>query len=205
MKEENFEELDEQKIKQSDVNDSENESVNTEDDNKNSCEDELIQIPKSKIKEYEEKIKDNEYLAKRLKADFENYKKCVDREKEKSYDFASYNLIEKLLPVLDTFDQAILNTKVESERKGIGLVYSQLIEVLSKVGLRKIECIGKEFDPYYHDIIMTVESNKDDNIILEEFQTGYMLNDKILRHSKVKVAKKIQDGCINKKEDELNE
>jgi molecular chaperone GrpE len=182
--------------------DDQNTTDNFENNNqneKNESYSETINISKSKIDEYENKIKENENLAKRIKADFENYKKCVDREKENTKIFASCSFIEKLLPVLDTFDQALINTKSETERKGLGLVYSQLLDILNREGLRHIECVGKEFNPYYHEIIMKVDSNENDNIILEEFQKGYMLNDKILRHSKVKVSKEIQNEC--KKED----
>ena len=74
--------------------------------------------------------------------------------------------------------------------KGIEIIYSQLIDTLHSQGLKHIECVGKKFDPYYHEVLLTEESNEPENKILEELQKGYMLNDKVIRHSKVKISKK---------------
>ena len=70
------------------------------------------------------------------------------------------------------------------------MVYAQLVSLLESEGLKKIESKGKKFDPYLHEVMLKEKSEKDDGIILEELQKGYMLNDKVLRHTKVKVSEK---------------
>lgn len=152
-----------------------------------------ITIEESKIAEYEAKIAESEDLAKRMKADFENLKKNSEKEKQGYKALICSSFIEKLLPVLDTFDQAMLNTSSESERKGLGLVYSQMLDILSKEGLKPIETIGKTFDPYLHEILMKESSDKDDDEIIEEFQKGYTLGERVIRHSKVKVSEKKEE------------
>ena len=92
---------------------------------------------------------------------------------------------------MDSFEIALKNTS-EHEKfvKGIQMIYSQIYSILSSNGLKKIDAVGKKFDPYKHEVLMKEESEKEDDIVLEEFQKGYMLNDKVIRHSKVKVSGK---------------
>lgn len=149
-----------------------------------------VTIEESKIAEYEAKIAESDDLAKRMKADYENLKKNSEKEKEGYKALICSSFIEKLLPVLDTFDQAMQNTSSESERKGLGLVYSQMLDILSKEGVRPIEALGKKFDPYLHEILMKEVSDKEDDEIIEEFQKGYTLGERVIRHSKVKVSEK---------------
>ncbi|MDP3765101.1 MAG: nucleotide exchange factor GrpE, partial [Nanoarchaeota archaeon] len=74
--------------------------------------------------------------------------------------------------------------------KGIEMIYAQLFSTLESEGLKPIEASGKKFDPYLHDVMLKQKSDKEDGIVLEELQRGYMLNDKVLRHSKVKISEK---------------
>ena len=127
----------------------------------------------------------------RTQAEFENYKKHVDKEKTEFVKYAKAELIHKILPTLDSFELALKNTK-DNEKfvKGMEMVYAQLFSLLESEGLKPIESVGKKFDPYLHEVMLKEKSDKEDGIVLEELQKGYMLNDKVLRHSKVKVSEK---------------
>jgi molecular chaperone GrpE len=133
---------------------------------------------------------------KRIQAEFENYKKRVDKENSQLIKNSNANLITELLPVLDSFELAIKNStgnsngtsEVDKYKKGIELMYAQLFSILTDQGLRIIETKDKKFDPYKHEVLLVKESDKEEDTILQEFQKGYMLNDIILRHSKVMIS-----------------
>ena len=137
-------------------------------------------------KELEERTE----ILQRVQAEFENYKKRVEKEHKEFVQYAEQELIAKLLPVLDSFELSIKNSQDPKKfKKGVELIFAQIVSTLRERGLQKIDAVGKEFDPYLHEVLMTEESNKD-NIILEELQPGYRLKDKVLRHTKVKIGKK---------------
>lgn len=137
-----------------------------------------------------EKKQDYVEMLQRLQAEFENYKKRTDKETADRAKFANTRLIEKLLGVLDNFELALKNECAdETFSKGVKMVYKQLSAVLSDEGLKEIECKGKVFDPHLHEAMMQEETDKKTNTILEELQKGYELNGRVIRHSKVKVAK----------------
>ncbi|OYT42461.1 MAG: nucleotide exchange factor GrpE [Candidatus Altiarchaeales archaeon ex4484_43] len=144
-------------------------------------------------KELEAELKEKEEDILRLRADFENYRKQLNREKEEFAKIANEKLITQLLDVVDNFERAISTINDKETMKGIKMVYRQFYKILEENGLKKIEALGKKFDPYYHEVLMREESDKEDGTIIEEFQTGYMLKEKVIRHSKVKVAKNIKD------------
>jgi molecular chaperone GrpE len=126
----------------------------------------------------------------RLQAEFENYKKRVDKEKADFCLYTKADMLRKLLPLVDTFEIALKGKDRKDEFvKGMDMIYTELIVMLHKEGVRKIDALGKKFDSHLHEVLMTEKSDKEDNIIVEEFQKGYMLCDKVLRHSKVKVTK----------------
>jgi len=133
-----------------------------------------------------------------LQADFENYKKCVEKDKAHFVKYAHASFIESLLPAIDSFELA-LKSHYDNEKfiQGMELIYSQLYTLLEKQGVRKIEALGKQFDPYKHEVMITVDSDQD-GVVLEELQKGYMMHDKVLRHTKVKIGKK------NDKKEEKN-
>ena len=139
-------------------------------------------------------------ILQRTQAEFENYKKRVDKEKQEFVKYSKAELIQKLLPIIDTFEIALKNNK-DNEKfvKGMDMVYAQLISLLHSEGLKPIDSLGKKFDPYLHEAMLKEKSEKDEGTVLEELQKGYMLNDKVLRHSKVKVSEK-----DNKKESNKN-
>ncbi|MEK6916495.1 MAG: nucleotide exchange factor GrpE [Nanoarchaeota archaeon] len=143
------------------------------------------QKPNDKDKQIEELTG----MLKRIQAEFINFKNRTERENKEMYEYSSADLIKKLLPVLDSFELAFKNTKDhEMFKKGLEMVYAQLLDVLSHEGLRKIDVEGKKFDPYKHEVLMKGKSQKDPDMVIEEFQRGYMLKDKVVRHSKVKVS-----------------
>ncbi|RLJ02625.1 MAG: nucleotide exchange factor GrpE [Candidatus Aenigmatarchaeota archaeon] len=142
-------------------------------------------------KELSEKTKLAEtYLdqLKYLQADFDNYKKIVLRERENFVKQANENLIKELLTILDEFERSFVLIKNKDDLRGLELIYKNFLKILEKFGLKKIEAVGKKFDPYYHEVLLKEKSDKDEGIILEEFQSGYLLNGKVIRHSKVKIS-----------------
>jgi molecular chaperone GrpE len=130
-------------------------------------------------------------ILKRVQADFENYKKRVEKEKKQFMEFANKELLNELLPVLDSFHLALAHACNPVEfAKGMELVYSQLFSIIESSGVKKIEALGKKFDPYLHEVLLQEESDKEEGTIIEELQPGYIMHDVVLRHAKVKIAKK---------------
>ena len=158
----------------------------------------LDDIAKNKLSKlqqiYNEEKRKNEKLTdtlKRLQAEFENYKKRIDKEKTEFVKYAHADIIQSMLPVLDSFEIALKNTNdKEKFVEGIKIIYAQFHSILEAEGLKPIKANGEKFDPYKHEVLMKEESDKPEDTILEEFQKGYMLNDKVLRHSKVKISGK---------------
>lgn len=144
----------------------------------------------SRIKELNCKIDELNDSLLRLQAEFDNYKKRSDKDKQDIIKCASYSLIEKLLPILDSFELALSSNKNnDSFSEGMKLIFSQLYSTLEKEGLRQINPLGQRFDPYKHEVLMHEKSGKENNTITEVLQKGYMVNDRIIRHAKVKISK----------------
>ena len=145
-------------------------------------------------KQLEEKQKTIDELTdtlKRLQAEFENYKKRVDKEKEEFTKYSAALTVGKLLPVLDSFEIALKSTNdKEKFVQGIKMIHAQLISTLESIGLRPIKADGEQFDPYKHEVLLKEESDKPEGTILEELQRGYMFQDRVLRFSKVKISGK---------------
>lgn len=134
---------------------------------------------------------------KRVQAEFENYKKRCDKENAVIIKNSNAQLIKQLLPVLDSFELAIKNNTENGNNpeiakfiKGLELIYAQFFDILESQGLRIIDTKNKKFDPYKHEVLLVQESDQEDDSILQEFQKGYMLNDGVLRHSKVMISRK---------------
>lgn len=138
-------------------------------------------------KEQTKKSKEHEYLEtlQRLQAEFDNFRKRTEKEKLEVIKYAEEGLIMELLDIIDDLELSLKYSKDE----GIKMIYSELYSLLEKKGLKKIDIQGK-FDPRYHEALMQQETKGEENIILEELQKGYMLNDKVIRVSKVKISKK---------------
>lgn len=150
-------------------------------------EEEVSESARPKSKE-EESLRDS--LA-RLQADFENYRNRSEREREEQAKYAGEGLIMKLLPTLDNFQRAFQNCDPEDPFvKGMHLVYDELMNTLTKEGLEAIVSDGETFDPMLHHAVMTEEAEgTESGVVLETFQTGYKLKEKIIRPSMVKVSK----------------
>ena len=144
-----------------------------------------IQTLTSKLEEA-----DNRYL--RLQADFDNFRRRTRLDIEAGEKYRAQKLAIELLPALDNFERA-LNIEADNEQsksllQGMEMVYRGLVEALKNEGVEAIEAVGKEFDPNFHQAVMTGEDeNYGSNIVIEEFQKGYMLKDRVIRPSMVKV------------------
>jgi molecular chaperone GrpE len=128
----------------------------------------------------------------RLAAEFDNYKKRTAREFSGLIQNANEELIAQLIPVLDNFERALdaaqSSEDFDSFHKGVELIHQQLKDVLEKQGVKEIEALGEPFDPHKHEAVMMVEKEKTPSeTVVEEVERGYMLNDKVLRPSKVAV------------------
>jgi|SRR5581483_8828851 len=134
----------------------------------------------------------DEYLAhlQRMQAEFDNYRKRMLRDQTAHLERATAGLIEQLLPVLDSFELALgsAGTDVERLRKGVELVYGELLGVLEKAGLERIEAHGKPFDPEEHEAVMHVESDDGEPGVRDVVRTGYRLKGRVIRPAMVKVA-----------------
>jgi len=150
-----------------------------------------VKLPEAKEKSKDNSIADLTESLQRLQAEFENYKKRVEKENREFVKYANAGLISKILNTIDTFEIALRNLN-EHEKfvKGIEMIYAQLISTLESEGLRPINSVGKKFDPYLHEVMLKQTSDKEEGIVLEELQKGYMLHGKVLRYSKVKISEK---------------
>ncbi len=126
----------------------------------------------------------------RLQAEFDNYRKRVRAEKEDLEKHANFNLIKRLLPVIDNLERACsASGNTETIVEGVHMISRQLQEILEKEGVTPIECQGKPFDPNCHEAVMVEESSEyPPNTVTDELQKGYRMNDKVLRASMVKVS-----------------
>ncbi len=133
----------------------------------------------------------------RLTADFDNFKKRTARERQEAIKFANQSLIEKLILVLDNFDMALAAAdnsqagSVDSLRAGIGLIYNQLKNLLTDVGLEEVDAAGKPFDPNLHEAVAQQESaDVPEGRVLQQLRKGYKLKDRLIRPAGVVVSKK---------------
>src|SRR3954462_12420668 len=129
----------------------------------------------------------------RKTAEFDNYRKRIERERREHADMAVGDLLESILLVVDDFDRALTveaGPEAEAYRTGVELIHSKMLDVLKKRGVRQIDAIGAEFDPNIHQAVMH-EASPDhrDGEVIGELRKGYMLGDKLLRPAMVKVAK----------------
>ena len=148
---------------------------------------------KNKKDKKDEKIEELTDRLTRQMAEFDNFRKRTEKEKSQMYEIGAKDIIEKMLPVVDNFERGLDAVKEEDKEdpfiQGMEMVYKQLMTVLGELGVKPIEAVGKEFDPNLHNAVMHVEDeNFGENIIVEEFQKGYMYRDSVVRHSMVKVA-----------------
>jgi molecular chaperone GrpE len=130
-------------------------------------------------------------LAQQIQADFENYRKQAMKRETAIVERASESLVEKLLPVLDSFEAAVTTLGADTDagvRKGVELVYAQLVGVLESAGLERIDSDGAAFDPNEHEAVLH-EDGDGEPVVAETMRTGYRLKGRVLRPAMVKVAK----------------
>ena len=140
----------------------------------------------------ESKAKADEYFEhlKRNMAEFDNYKKRVSKEKESMYSTITSDIISDLLPIMDNFETALnAESKDESFKEGMNMIYTQVSDTLKKLGLEEIVALNKTFDPNLHEAVMHIEDeNFGEKEVVEVFRKGYKIGDKVVRHAMVKVA-----------------
>ena len=148
---------------------------------------------KKKKDKKDEMIEELNDKVKRQMAEFDNFRKRTEKEKTQMFDMGARTIVEKILPVIDNFERGF-TTVEESDKEdafveGMDKVYKQLMTELDAVGVKPIECIGKEFDPEYHNAVMQVESEEfESGIVAQELLKGYMYKDTVVRHSMVAVV-----------------
>ena len=129
----------------------------------------------------------------RQMAEFDNFRKRTEKEKAVMFEVGAKSVIEKLLPTVDNFERGFASVTDEQKKdpfvQGMEKVYRQLMTSLESIGVKQIEAVGQEFNPDYHNAVMHVEDEEvGENVIVEEFQKGYLYRDTVVRHSMVKVA-----------------
>lgn len=130
----------------------------------------------------------------RRQAEFENYRKRVERERNELYQHGRDDVLLQFLPVVDNFERALSSLETsegdaEALRHGVELIHKQFKDALSKLGLEAVEAVGQTFDPHVHEAVTTEATDKHkENTVIQEFQRGYRIGDRLLRPAKVKVA-----------------
>lgn len=142
---------------------------------------------KNELKESSDKVL-------RIAAEMQNYKRRADTEKENLLKYANEDLAKSLLPILDNFERAIklddndLSDEVSKFLSGFKMIYGSFVNVLNDIEVKEIDCDGLEFDPVYHQAVLTEkDETKPSGVVLEVLQKGYMYKDKVIRPAMVKV------------------
>lgn len=121
-------------------------------------------------------------------AEFDNYRKRTDKEKGQMYDLGAKSIADKILPTIDNFERGLQNAPDDAFAEGMQMIYKQLLKNLEDAGVKAIDCVGKEFDPNFHNAVLHEEGDSDkQNIVIEELQKGYMYKETLLRPAMVKV------------------
>jgi molecular chaperone GrpE len=126
----------------------------------------------------------------RGRAEFENFRRRAERDRSDYVQYAAVETVRELLPVVDDLERALkVQTTDENYAKGVEMIYKRLLDTLIKLGLEPLECLGKPFDPNFHEAVGRVETQEaEDHTVLEECQRGYNFKGKLLRPAMVKVA-----------------
>lgn len=140
--------------------------------------------------EFEKKYNDVNEKYMRTLAEYDNYRKRTIKEKESIYPEAKAVVIEKFLPVMDNFQRAIDSAEnKDGFYEGVVMLKKQMDDVLTALGVEEIKSVGEEFNPEFHNAVMHIDDEEQgENVIVEEFQKGYKIGDRVVRHSMVKVA-----------------
>jgi molecular chaperone GrpE len=149
---------------------------------------------KKRVEEKEKEAKENYDRYLRMAADFENYKKRATRDREEYVKYANEDLLKAILPFIDNLERALNHSEKVKDTgvmiEGVRLTIQQIVQALNKFGLSTFESVGKPFDPTVHEAMMVVETDQyEPNQVVEEFQKGYLLHDRLLRPATVSVSK----------------
>ena len=129
----------------------------------------------------------------RTAAEFDNYRKRIERERRDQADNATASAIEDLLPIIDNLERALqapVGTDAEGYRKGVELVHQQMMELLRRRGVKPIQAVGADFDPRFHEaVVHEASGDHREGEVMEELRRGYTLGERLLRPAMVKVAK----------------
>ncbi|MDX5474931.1 MAG: nucleotide exchange factor GrpE [Bacillaceae bacterium] len=147
----------------------------------------------SELEELQTKLNESENKYLRLHADFDNFRRRVRLDQEAAQKYRAQNLVTDILPALDNFERALKvdsgDEKIKTFLQGMDMVYRQLVDALKNEGVEVIEAVGQSFDPHLHQAVMQVEEDGvEPNTVVEEFQKGYKLKDRVIRPSMVKVS-----------------
>ena len=141
------------------------------------------------LEELHNKLQEYENTLKRLQAEFENFQKRTDKEKDELLKYASHKLIIKLITIKENFERALQNSNDNQELlNGLQLIKKEFDKILDDEGLKYIEVADKKYDPFVHEVIEKINSDEDEGKIIEEIQKGYYYKDKIIRNPKVKIS-----------------
>ncbi len=148
---------------------------------------------KDKKDKKDEKIEELTDRLKRQMAEFENFRKRTEKEKSAMYEIGAKSVVEKILPVVDSFERGLAALPEEQKddpfAQGMDKIYKQMLAALDELGVKAIEAVGQPFDPAFHNAVMHVEDEAfGENTVAQEFQKGYLYRDTVVRHSMVKVA-----------------
>ena len=147
----------------------------------------------SREKALQDKVAALEDKVKRQMAEFDNFRKRTDKEKDQMFSMGEKNVLEKLLPIIDNFERGFDSVQPEDEEdafvQGMRKIYAQLVKQMEDIGVTPIDAAGKEFDPNLHNAVMQVESEEyPSGTVAQELLKGYMFHDTVLRHSMVSVV-----------------
>ena len=148
---------------------------------------------KKKKDKKDEKIEELTDIARWQNLIIDNFRKRTEKEKSAMYQVGAKEIVEKILPVVDNFERGLATVSEEEQvtpfAEGMLKIYKQLMTAFDEMGVKAIEAVGQEFNPDFHNAVMHVEDEEaGENVVVEEFQKGYMYKDSVIRHSMVKVA-----------------
>ena len=148
---------------------------------------------KKKKDKKDQKIEELTDQLKRQMAEFDNFRKRTDKEKSAMYEIGAKEIIEKMLPIVDNFERGLGGVPEDKREdpfvEGMNKIYKQMMTAFEELGVKPIEAVGSEFDPNLHNAVMHVDDEEaGENVVVEEFQKGYLYKENVVRHSMVKVA-----------------
>ncbi|MDO5851037.1 MAG: nucleotide exchange factor GrpE [Methanobacteriaceae archaeon] len=150
------------------------------------------------VEEYKEKMQ-------RIRADFDNFQKRSEKEKEEFVKYANEGLILKVLEAYEDLGRALEVKKTEDLKEGVELIYKKLTKILKDEGLEEIKTVNEKFDPYKHEALLVEKTDKyDNNTVIEELAKGYSLKSKVIKYAKVKVSKNNTQKNNQKKNKVIN-